>query len=118
MARLTFPNDTSALRFTTSAVLYADPACTALADVQYIGGAPIPGSKIDADATGSLPLFLGPSGATVVYTRTPSGQVETLYPNVSGAASVNVTGSKGANAALTSLIAALVAQGLITDSTT
>lgn len=39
--------------------------------------------------------------------------------NVGGAsnAPVNVTGAKGGNAALTSLIAALVALGLITDGT-
>lgn len=117
MARQTFPHATSALPRSSSAVIYADPACKVLADIQQPAGRPIPGSKIDVDQTGNLPQFLGPDTAQVVYTRTLAGQVVPLYPVVNGSVAVNVSGAKGSNAALGSLIAALVAQGLITDST-
>lgn len=56
----------------------------------------------------------------VVVTPSPDGWNDIAGVGFYGGAGVakpNVTGSKGANAALTSLLAALVSQGLITDGT-
>lgn len=62
-----------------------------------------------------------PTGGGVLYfdsgslkARTPGGNVATLAPNTAPA----VTGSRGGNAALASLLTTFAAAGIITDSTT
>lgn len=50
--------------------------------------------------------------------KSPVHWVERAVANATASGPVAVTGAKGGNAALTSLIAALVSLGLITDSTT
>ena len=55
--------------------------------------------------------------ADLVHTASGSVLRETFYAGGTPVAKQNVTGAKGSNAALTSLLAALVALGLITDGT-
>jgi len=59
-------------------------------------------------------VVTGGTAGTIVANAT----TETVgFYGATGSAKQTVSGSKGSNAALTSLIAALVALGLITDST-
>lgn len=53
--------------------------------------------------------------ASRVYFRANDGGIHTLYPT-SPTTIPTVTGSRGANAALASLLTALAAQGIIVDS--
>lgn len=57
-------------------------------------------------------------GIYVLWVGRDSGVPKVSFFNATPAAKQTVTGSKGGNAALASLIAALAAYGLITDSTT
>lgn len=47
--------------------IYSDPAHTFLADITYPDGSAVTGSRLPIDNLSRLPLFLGPSGADVVY---------------------------------------------------
>lgn len=98
-------------------VIFADKLLKTAAPINStVNGAPLPGSKIDKWDNGDWPAFT--STLTPLYYKAGNGTVSTLYP-VLGSTTVNVTGSKGANAALTSLIAALIAAGVpINDQTT
>lgn len=111
----TFPHERVAPLATTGETIYADPACTQRATITTLAGVPIPNSKIDTGRDGLRAQFI--CALPVVYVRN-SGAVTPLYPDIASSTSVAVTGSKGGNAALTSLIAALIAAGVpITDST-
>ncbi|MEU9405600.1 glycosyl hydrolase family 28-related protein [Streptomyces sp. NPDC048281] len=77
MARRVFPQDRMAYRTTgpgsllysadgTKVTVYADAACTVLADIQALDGSALPGSVITVDATSLLPRFLGPTSGTDV----------------------------------------------------
>ena len=117
MTTLTFPSNRATIR--VGEIVHTDAACTQKATILTPDGVPIPNSHLVA-VDGLRPYFTCATN-TVLYVRTASGNVETLYPtdDPSTAAAVAVTGSKGSNAALTSLIAALIAVGVpITDSTT
>lgn len=111
-----FPSVRNAPVATTGETIFADAACTQKASITTVAGIPIPNSKIDTGRDGLRPQFV--STLPVVYVRN-AGFVTALYPDIASTAAVVVTGAKGGNAALTSLIAALVAVGIpITDSTT
>jgi hypothetical protein len=112
-----FPSERSWPSRTSSVVVFTDPACRVPASISAPGGGPLPGSKVDIGPDGRIPLFQGPPGATALYCRDANGIVVALYPHPSASATA-VTGSKGGNSALASLIAALAAEGLIIDQTT
>lgn len=125
MARSTFPQEAQTA-FSGGAnkviVVYADRAATTLADIQTTGGATISGSVLTLDANGYVPQFLGPNPGTEVFARPQGssgrdGETTRLTP-VRTAQSFAVTGSRGGNAALASLLSLLAARGIITDGTT
>lgn len=109
-----FPLNAEPSQFGPSFIVYSDPNCTQRAAVYNMKGQPLPGSQVTSTGRQYQQFQCT---ATVLYTRDLSGYVETIYPHPFASSPV-VTGSKGSNAALTSLIAALAAQGLITDQTT
>jgi hypothetical protein len=108
-----FPLNPDSAALGQAFTVYTDPRCTVKAPVFDTSGRPIPASQITVTGK-QIPQFQ--STATVLYARDTAGIVETLYPHPF-ASSPAVTGAKGGNAALTSLIAALAAQGIITDQT-
>jgi hypothetical protein len=96
--------------------LCSDKLLRSPAPVFNTTGAPLPGSKLDRWDNGDWPQFT--STITPLYYRAGNGTVSTLTP-VIGSSVVAVTGAKGGNAALASLIAALVQAGVpINDQTT
>lgn len=109
-----FPSNSNVPPLGPSFIAFSDPTCRSKAAVFDLFGHPLPGSQVSAPG-GVISQFL--SAATVLYARDTAGQVETLYPHVAATQPI-VTGSKGANAALTSLVQALAAVGLIVDQTT
>jgi len=98
-------------------VIYADKLGRIPAPVNnFTTGAPLPGSKLDKDASGEWPQFT--SLIAPVYVRGGNGTVVSISPQLSFAAPLTVTGAKGGNAALASLITQLIAAGIpIVDST-
>jgi hypothetical protein len=60
---------------TTTVVVYADEACTVLADIQDLEGAPLAGSALVVDATSQLPRFLGPADGTATLWVRGSGGI-------------------------------------------
>ena len=98
-------------------VIFSDKACRIPAAVNNATtGAPLPGSKLDKDPAGEWPQFT--STAAPVYVRGGNGTVVTISPQLSFGNPLTVTGSKGGNAALASLITQLIAAGVpIVDST-
>lgn len=95
--------------------LFIDAGLTQRASLFDVNGKPLPGNALNIPYSGVLPVFQ--STASLLYLRAPSGEIMELYPSAQKTAPV-VTGSKGANAALTSLMAALSSLGLVVDSTT
>jgi hypothetical protein len=91
-----------------TAVLYVDPDCTVPATLTALNGAPIPGSIVSAGQDGIS--FQSASG--VLYRAGEDGVTSRLDPELNFDAPGTVTGSKGANAALASLITQLIAIGL------
>jgi hypothetical protein len=79
-------------------------------------GVPLPGNVVIVPSSGVIPPF--GCAAPVVYIVAPSFDIIALAPSGQRTAPI-VTGSKGANAALTSLMAALGQSGLglVTDQT-
>lgn len=109
-----FPSNANVPPLGPSFIVFSDPACRTKAAVFDLFGHPLPGSQVQAPG-GVVTQFQ--ASATVLYARDTAGQVEALYPHPA-ATQPTVTGSKGANAALTSLVQALAALGLIVDQTT
>jgi hypothetical protein len=116
MARLLFPSVRTAPGHATAVTVYNDAACTTPANILDVTNRVIPGAKVDVSPDGRLPLFYGPDAVSVLYARAPYGVVTTLHPETVGAAPT-ISGAKGGNAALTSLIGALSAAGVVTDAT-
>jgi hypothetical protein len=97
-------------------VVFSDKLCRFPAPVFSAAGVPLPGSKLDKDASGEWPQFT--STVAPVYVRGGNGTVVSISPQLSFAAPLTVTGSKAGNAALASLITQLIAAGIpIVDST-
>lgn len=94
--------------------LFTDSRLTLRATVYDLNGRPLPGNVVNV--TGALiPEFQSASG--ILFFRAGSGEVAAL--SASGQRSgVVVSGAKGGNAALTSLIAALAQLGIVVDQTT
>lgn len=111
----TFPSNQNA-NGAESLTVCSDPACTILAPIMTAGSSQlIPGSVIAATPNGLIPFFS--SSAYTLYALDATGRVITLSP-VIGGTPVTVTGSRSSGAAVSNLIAALVAQGLpFTDGT-
>ena len=93
--------------------VFLDPACRNRATVLSPTGAPLPGNEVTVTGE-TVPLFQ--AAAAVVYMRDATGQAVALYPHPT-ANPPTVTGSKGSNAALTSLMQALAGLGLVVDQT-
>lgn len=117
MVQLTFPATRTPPAHTSGITVYADSACRQVAAITTLTGVPIPGARIDVGTDELLPEFLGPAGATVLYSRTAAGTPFIMHPQTA-ANPPTVTGSKGGNAALASLMTALAAAGIVVDGTT
>lgn len=113
----TFPNDRVSAGHQQSAALFTNMTLTARATIaDALTGRTIPGAQLDLGPDGLWPLFTSPS--TVLYYRNANGQTVSMVPAVGAASPVTVTGAKGSNAALGSLVAALIAVGIpIVDGT-
>ena len=112
----TFPANQAADQ--QSWVVYLDPAATQLAPVfDAVSGVPLAGSVIVASQEHLWPLFTCP-GALVLYAYDATGRIVAVQAIVGAGPSITVTGSKSSGAAMTSLLAALVALGVsVTDGT-
>lgn len=109
-----FPSNPSVPALGQSFVAYVDPACRVKASLFDLNGHPLPGAQATVVGGVIQPFQAAPS---VLYARDTAGQIEALYAHAA-ATKPTVTGAKGANAALTSLVQALAALGLIVDQTT
>lgn len=111
----TFPSNANA-GGAESLTVCLDPGCTIPAPiVNPVNGAPIPGSILIATPDGLWPQYA--CAAPILYALDNTGRIITINPIIGGPA-ITVTGSRSTGAAVTSLIAALVAQGLnIVDGT-
>ena len=69
-------------------------------------------------ATNSCPAVRDTGTAGTVQVCTTTAQLLRFYGSTTGTAQQTVTGSRGGNAALASLLTALATLGLIVDSTT
>lgn len=94
--------------------VYVDSAFSQRASLFDINGVPIANNTLNIPNSGTLPEFQATQ--SILYLRLNDNTPLALLPSSQRTAST-VTGAKGGNAALTSLIAALVAQGLIVDQT-
>jgi len=99
----------------SGATMYADPACSVKAVLTDLNGRTLSGS-VATIQDGSFAQFQATQA--VLYFRAASGVIYPVYPEAHAGVLPVVTGSKGANAALTSLLAALASAGIITDSST
>jgi hypothetical protein len=83
-----------------------------------------PNGVILTDAAGAVAPFIGPDDVTTIWLHPAGAGSRTavaaarLAQSETRTAKSAITGSRASNAALASLLAALAAQGLITDSTT
>jgi parallel beta-helix repeat protein len=77
--RVVYLPDGTARAQGSSAPLYADEACTILADVRSMTGDVIAGSTVLVDAWSKLPLMQYPDSADVIYTVINGGPVTALY---------------------------------------
>lgn len=102
--------------------IYADNAGTVPASIQDTNGVAIdPLLEIGPDCL--IPEFLGPDNATTLWAKNRAGDLTALYAQtgqflVLSAIPAVVTGSRASGAALTSLLSALAAKGIITNNTT
>jgi hypothetical protein len=117
----TFPANQAADVRAQFAIVYTDPGCTELAPITTLAGTPIPGSEIVVGDNALWPLFLCP--APSVYIHDTAGSVIQWYPVALGTGGTTqpatvISGSRSTGAAMTSLIAALIAGGAnISDGT-
>jgi hypothetical protein len=112
-----FPADRSAGK-QQSATIYLDAGLTRRAPITDANGNTIASAQIAADDDHLWPIFQ--SAASVVYYRNANtGKVETMRSaGIAAGTTISITGSRGGNAALASLIAGLIAAGVpITDNT-
>lgn len=111
----TFPSESGPYNGLGGGVtVFLDLACTQLAAINSATGAALPKSIAPVQGQRVQPFQ---SAASILYIRDSTGQTIPLYPSVNRTVPT-VSGSKGANAALTSLIQALAAEGIIVDTTT
>ena len=115
MALNFFPLDDASIGIDGAIPIFVDSGCTIRATLYDTNGAVLRGNSLFVGSSDRLPTFQ--ANATVVYTRDAGGRVVTIYPHPAKNSPI-ITGSKGANAALTSLITALANEGLIVDQTT
>ena len=100
-----------------TSVMYVDPACSVVASLTELDGAPIPDSVVTVGSDGAS--FQSP--ANVLYTQAADGSSTQLTPQLDYANPTAVTGSRSAATAtvLENLIQALITAGVpITDQTT
>lgn len=67
------------------AVIFTDQAATTRAAIRYHDGSGTPGglvpnSALTVDDSSQIPLFWGPAGAEVLWTRVSGGPSSPLYP--------------------------------------
>lgn len=113
----TFPQNPGPYGHGGSTGVWIDPKALNPATVFDATGAPLPGNRLPVDNDGRiLPFQAAPA---VLYIKTASRKIVALYPSVPTVGTApTVTGSKGANAALTSLMTTLAALGIVVDGTT
>lgn len=93
--------------------LYADSKLTQRASLFDLNGRPLQGNVLNV--TGAfMPEFQAPN--SVLYLRASGGDVVELFASGPRTAPI-VTGAKGGNAALTSLVSALAQLGIVVDQT-
>ena len=97
-------------------------AAIRLADDQYIGFTPTDSIKLSHTVTGTPRIRYVASSEAELFSVTDSGDVTVsrglgVFGTAAIIAKPNVTGSRGSNAALASLLTALESYGLITNST-
>ena len=110
----TFPAESGPYGVSGSVPVYTDPACRNQAPIFDGNGAQLR-NNAPILVTGRIAPFQ--STASVLYIRYGVGNVITLYPAIVNKTPPTVTGSKGGNAALASLVGALAAAGVIVDTT-
>lgn len=115
--QLTFPATRTPPARTSGITVFTDQACTRVASITSLTGVPYPNGRIDVGSDDLLPEFIGPAGATVLYAKTAGGVPFVMHPAPITTVPT-VTGAKGGNAALTSLMTALAASGIVVDATT
>ncbi|MFJ2722419.1 hypothetical protein [Streptomyces sp. NPDC087437] len=65
---------------TTKISVYADEACTELADILDLDGQPLEGSKVKVEVSSLLTRFLGPDGAEMLWVKGVAGGSVPLEP--------------------------------------
>lgn len=113
MALSIFPENRNSIGITGGVKLFLDFNLTQRASLFDLNGKPLPGNVLNITGA-TMPEFQ--SSASVLYVANAAGETIAIAPHAQRTAVV-VTGSKGANAALTSLMAALVQLGLVVDTT-
>lgn len=99
-----------------SLTVYADAACTVPLQIT-VNGSAAPDGLLQPNPDGSWPVFQ--TSASPVYVLSSDNTPTMLTPELSYSAPGAVTGAKAGNAALASLIGALIAIGVpLTDQTT
>lgn len=102
----------------TSVLVFTDTLLSIPATISDATGLGYPTNQLPLLDDGEIPAFQCTS-APVYFGDPESGQPVTLSPTETYSAPVPITGSKGANAALASLIAGLIQCGVpIVDQTT
>ena len=111
----TFPSDRLGVGMIGPIPVFVDARLTVRATLFDEHGNPLPHNQLTIPDSGMLPNFS--ANATVLYVRADDGTVRELFSNVARTM-IPVNGSKGGNAALTSLMAALAQLGIVVDQTT
>jgi hypothetical protein len=114
----TFPADRTAGHGVEFAIVCSDPLAAVPVPVFDLFGNTIPASQIAPNQDGLWPLFT--CAVQPVYVQVPTGEVLQMSATDNrNEAALVVTGSRGGNTALASLISALVAANFpISDQTT
>jgi len=123
MANNTFPSNNGPYKLAGAQKVFVDTKFQTRANVLDTNGNPLPGNQVNVPPSGIVPNFqitatvtAGVTSPGVVYLQGDDGNPIPLYPNAH-TTTPTVTGSKGANAALTSLMSALAQLGIVVDST-
>ena len=109
----TFPDRDGGTNFGSHIQFFTDAKCTQLASLTDMNGVPLPKAQVQV-LNGVIQSFQ--SSATILYCRNNSGNIVSFYPHIARTMA-SVSGSKGGNAALSSLMSALSGQGLVSDAT-
>ena len=104
------------LRLNGPQPVFTDATFRTRVTVYNANGTQLPGNEVTV-TNGYLTTFYTASTVNTVFLKGDDGNPIQLFAHASASAIV-VTGSKGANAALTSLMSALAQIGIVVDQTT